>query len=110
MRDRRIGRANGRGKGDVDGYTTGKSAHGVRPVIVLFHNLSHGDGLGLNERALQLAAANPSARIEATVWIDDRGLIVQVMRTLVGATDIAASTVTRLADFGTSAAIAPPIE
>ena len=70
----------------------------------------HGDGLGLNERALQLAAASPSARIEATVWIDDRGLIVQVLRTLVGTTDVAASTVTRLADFGTSAAIAPPIE
>ena len=70
----------------------------------------HSDGLGLNSRALQLAAASPSTRIAATVWIDSSGLIVQVMRTLVGATDIAASTVTRLADFGTSAAIAPPIE
>jgi len=70
----------------------------------------HSDGLGLNSRALQLAAASPSTRIAATVWIDSRGLIVQVMRTLVGATDVAASTVTRLTDFGTAAAITPPIE
>ena len=76
-----------------------------------FLNLAgNGDGLGLNSRALQLAAASPSARIAATVWIDSSGLIVQVMRTLVGATDIAASTVTRLTDFGIAAAITAPIE
>lgn len=70
----------------------------------------HSDGVGLNSRALQLAAASPSARIAATVWIDNSGLIVHVMRTLVGATDVAASTVTRLTDFGTAATITAPIE
>ena len=76
-----------------------------------FLNLAgHSDGLGLNSRALQLAAASPPARIAATVWIDSSGLIVKVMRTLVGATDVAASTVTRLTDFGTSVTITTPIE
>ncbi|NQW71630.1 MAG: hypothetical protein HQ453_02775 [Actinobacteria bacterium] len=70
----------------------------------------HSDGLGLNSRALQLAAASPSTRIAATVWIDGSGLIIQVMRTLVGATDVAASTVTKLTDFGTAAAVTSPIE
>ena len=76
-----------------------------------FLNLAgNGDGLGLNSRALQLAAASPSARIAATVWIDSSGLIVQVMRTLVGANNVAASTVTRLTDFGIAAAITNPAE
>lgn len=76
-----------------------------------FLNLAgHSDGLGLNSRALQLAAASPSARIAATVWIDSSGLIVQVMRTLIGTTDVAASTVTRLTDFGIAAPITAPIE
>lgn len=72
--------------------------------------VTQGEGLGLNARALQLAAAQPGARVMATVWIDGQGLIVQVMRTLVGGADVAASTVTRLADFGTAAAIRAPIE
>ena len=70
----------------------------------------HSDGLGLNSRALQIAAASPSTRIAATVWIDSSGLIVQVMRTLVGANNVAASTVTRLTDFGIAAAITNPAE
>ena len=70
----------------------------------------NGDGLGLNSRALQRAAASPSARIAVTVWINGSGLIVQVMRTLVGATDVAASTVTMLSDFGGAATIVAPIE
>lgn len=70
----------------------------------------HSDGLGLNSRALQLAAASPSARIAATVWIGNSGLIVQVMRTLVGANNVGASTVTRLTDFGVAAAITNPTE
>ena len=70
----------------------------------------NGDGLGLNSRALQRAAASPSARIAVTVWINGSGLILQVMRTLVGATDVAASTVTMISDFGGAATIVAPIE
>ena len=44
------------------------------------------------------------------MWVDNSGLIVQVMRTLVGANDVAASTVTMLTDFGIAAAITAPIE
>ena len=68
------------------------------------------DGLGLNGQAVELAEAAGSPRIEVTVWIDERGLIVQVMRTLVGGGDVTASTVTRLSEFGVSATVTPPIE
>lgn len=68
----------------------------------------HADGLGLNRQALQLAEAAGSASVELTVWIDERGLIVQVMRTLVGGDDIAASTVTRLSELGISGTVTPP--
>ncbi len=68
----------------------------------------HADGLGLNGQALQLAEAAGSTRIEVTVWIDERGLIVQVMRTLIGGGDVSASTVTRLSEFGISAIVTPP--
>lgn len=70
----------------------------------------HPDGLGLNGQALQLAQAAGSTRIEVTAWIDERGLIVQIMRTLIGGGDVTASTVTRLSEFGVSAAVTPPIE
>ena len=65
-------------------------------------------GLGLNEQALRLVAADPSARLEITVWVDQQGLIVRVMRTLVSTTDVSASNVTRLDDFGLAAAVSAP--
>ena len=71
---------------------------------------NHADGLGLNGQAVELAAAAGSPRIEVTVWIDERGLIVEVMRTLVGGGDVTASTVARLSEFGVYATVTPPIK
>lgn len=70
----------------------------------------HADGLGLNRQALQLAESAGSSRIDVTIWIDERGLIVQVMRTLAASNEVTASTLTRLSDFGISATVTPPTE
>ena len=67
-----------------------------------------GGGLGLTDDERSMVQADPNAMVEVTVWIDPAGRIVQVMRTLVGAEPVAATSIVRLADFGIAAPIAAP--
>ena len=101
-----------RGLGDMTGLTDeGADVIAGVPTIRFTGSLpaaEHGDGMGLNESALRLVAADPAAAIDLTVWVDGQGLITRIMRTLRTSADVAASTVTDLAGFGTSVQIITP--
>jgi hypothetical protein len=101
-----------RGLGDITGLTD-EGADVIDGVAATRFTASlpaseHGDGMGLNEQALRLVTDDPTAAIDLTVWVDGQGLITRIMRTLRTSADVAASTVTNLAGFGTSVQIITP--
>jgi len=65
-------------------------------------------GLGLTDSELASALGSTQARVQVTVWVDDSGRIIQVLRTLEDAAPIAATSLARLSDFGVAAPIAAP--
>ena len=66
------------------------------------------DGIGLNDAELAAVADHPDAAVQVTLWIDDNGLIVQVMRSLQDAGPVLATSIVQLRDFGVAAPITSP--
>jgi hypothetical protein len=65
-------------------------------------------GLGLTDPERAVVAQSQNARVQVTIWVDESGRIVQVMRTLEGAEPVSATSVARISDLGVAAPIAPP--
>lgn len=65
-------------------------------------------GLGLTDTELTAVASAGTARIRLAIWVDDSGRIIQVVRTLVDAEPISATSIARLSDFGVAAPITTP--
>lgn len=66
------------------------------------------DGLGLTDAERVVVDGRPQARIAVTVWVDEAGRIVQVLRTLEQADSVAATSMVQLREFGAAAPISPP--
>ena len=65
-------------------------------------------GLGLTDSELASALGSTRARVQVTVWVDDSGRVIQVLRTLQEAGPVAATSVARLSEFGVAAPITAP--
>ena len=65
-------------------------------------------GLGLTAPELAVVDGSPQARLQVTIWIDESGRIVQVLRTLQQAEPVAATSLVQLSEFGVAAPISAP--
>lgn len=65
-------------------------------------------GLGLTAPERAVVDASPQARLQVTIWIDESGRIVQVLRTLEQTDPVAATSLVQLSDFGVAAPISAP--
>lgn len=65
-------------------------------------------GLGLTAVERAVVDGSPQARLQVTIWIDESGRIVQVLRTLEQTDPVAATSLVRLSDFGVAAPISAP--
>ncbi len=89
------------GQEDLDG-TTADLITGYLPAA------GNTAGMGLNDMELRALEDYPRALVSVTVWVDDQGLIRQVMRTLEDAGPVAATTIARLTEFGVPAPVSAP--
>lgn len=69
---------------------------------------SNAAGLGLIDDDFTTVVNGGQARVQVTIWVDDSGRIIRVMRTLQGSDAIAATSLARLTEFGVAAPIAAP--
>lgn len=89
------------GEEDLDGTATD---------LITGHLHAEGNvaGMGLNDMEMTALKDYPQALVRVTLWVDDQGLIRQVMRTLEGAGPVAATTIARLSEFGVPAPVTAP--